>query len=501
VGLLLAASLFFYGFWNPAYVALIGLSIALNFAVGRRIEAHGEARVRRRWLVLGITADLGLLGYFKYSNFLMANLETALGRSLGWAEVTLPIAISFFTFQQIAYLVDTWRGERHAYSPLDYALFVSFFPQLIAGPIVHHRELLPQLADEARMRLRASNLAVGLTIFVAGLFKKTVLADTMASFSTPVFAAAEGDAVLSLVDAWGGALAYTFQIYFDFSGYSDMAVGLARLFGLRLPVNFESPYKATSIIDFWRRWHITLSRFLRDYLYIPLGGNRRGEARRYANLWTTMLLGGLWHGAGWNFLLWGALHGSYLVANHLWRALRAGPARAGRASRAACVVLTFAVTVVAWVPFRAQTHHATQRLWSAMLAPTQLASDGDLARWTHLGKQPEGPDAGLRVPLLDFARSDGRFWILEPLDVDAGGAWWIALCLLLAWCLPNTREWMGAYDYGIETYPAPPSRWARASRLGRWQPHVGWALYTAVLAFAAILAMQGRLSEFIYFQF
>jgi D-alanyl-lipoteichoic acid acyltransferase DltB (MBOAT superfamily) len=494
IAFLLAASLFFYGFWNPAYVALIAFSIAFNFTVGRCIESRTGVRGHRRWLVLGIAVDLGLLGYFKYANFFVANLETLTGRSLGWAEVTLPIAISFFTFQQIAYLVDTWRGERHAYTLLDYALFVSFFPQLIAGPIVHHRELLPQLADGARLRLSASNLSVGLTIFIAGLFKKAVLADTMAGFSTPVFAAAEGDAAIAFVDAWGGALAYTFQIYFDFSGYSDMAIGLARLFGLRLPVNFESPYKAASIIDFWRRWHITLSRFLRDYLYIPLGGNRRGARRRYLNLWATMLLGGLWHGAGWNFLLWGGLHGGYLVANHLWRSWRPDAASASRAVRAACVVLTFASTVIAWVPFRAESQHATQRMWTAMFAPTQLADGGDLASWTHVGKYPEGPEAAPRVPLLDFTHSDARFWILEPLDVDAGGAWWIALCLVLVWALPNTREWMAAYDYGIETYPSPP---ASGVPPARWQPGVGWALYTAVLAFAAILAMQGRLSEFI----
>jgi D-alanyl-lipoteichoic acid acyltransferase DltB (MBOAT superfamily) len=501
---LLTASLFFYGWWNPAYVFLIAVSIAVNFSVARTIERTTGVRARGWLLAGGVGFDLGLLGYFKYANFFVANVETLTGRSFGWIEVALPIAISFFTFQQIAYLVDTWRGQRSGGRLLDYAVFVSFFPQLIAGPIVHHRELLPQLGDERRLRLSRANLSVGLTIFVVGLFKKTVIADTMAGFSTPVFAAAEGDAALIFIDAWGAALAYAFQIYFDFSGYSDMAIGLARMFGLRLPINFESPYKAASIVDFWRRWHITLSRFLRDYLYIPLGGNRLGTGRRYANLWLTMLLGGLWHGAGWNFLLWGGLHGSYLVVNHLWRAVRGASGAAPQPGvRALCVGLTFAVTVVAWVPFRAETGHGSQRMLAAMFAPAALGAGEDIARWTGFRKHPDGPDAELRVPVGDLERSDWRFWILEPFDLELGGAWWIALCMVIVWGLPNTRQWMGPYDPGLATYPAPPSRWAEPDgpRLGRWRPAPGWALFGSLLAFAAVVAIQGRLSEFIYFQF
>jgi len=500
---LFAASLFFYGWWNPAYVGLILGSIALNFGVARRIESSADATRRKHWLYLGVAADLALLGYFKYANFFVENLAVWTGSAVDWVHVTLPIAISFFTFQQIAFLVDTHRGERSGGGLLEYALFVSFFPQLIAGPIVHHRELIPQLSDARALRGSAQNLAVGSTIFFVGLFKKVVIADTMATFATPIFSAADAGATPVMIDAWGAALSYTFQIYFDFSGYSDMAIGLARMFGLQLPTNFESPYKAASIVDFWRRWHITLSRFLRVYLYIPLGGNRRGRSRRYANLWLTMLLGGLWHGAGWNFALWGGLHGGYLIVNHLWRSWRpAGPSsgRSRALRHAACVALTFSVTVVAWVPFRAETHDGSQRILSAMFAPQSLGDHEDLARWTALSKAPDGPDAPRRVDLSDFERSSWRFWILEPFDVELGGFPWIVLCCALVWLFPNTRQWMADYEPGIDTTAGVAHR-APLLPIRRWRPNLAWSVPVAILAFASIVAVQGKLSEFIYFQF
>ena len=282
----------------------------------------------------------------------------------------LPLGISFFTFQKIAYLVDAYRGEVRAGGFLSFALFVTFFPQLIAGPIVHHSEVIPQFGQKSTYRPNLDNLSMGIGIFVLGLAKKTVLADSIATYATPVFRAAQAGADPTLFEAWGGALAYTFQLYFDFSGYSDMAIGLALMFNIRLPINFNSPYKATNIIDFWRRWHITLSRFLRDYLYIPLGGNRHGVARRYANLMLTMLLGGLWHGAGWTFIVWGGLHGIFLVINHFWHALGVGSATTSGArpgsDGSAARTITFLAVMVAWVFFRAEDFDAATRILAGM---------------------------------------------------------------------------------------------------------------------------------------
>src|SRR4051794_2040526 len=350
------ASLIFYGAWKPVYLLVLLASIGCNFWLGLRME---DAARRRRIGTLGVALNLALLAYFKYTDFIFDSLGALTGTPLPFVNVVLPLGISFFTFQQIAYLVDVMRGAKVERDLVSYTLFVSFFPHLIAGPLVHHAEMIPQF-KRARSGRSAVLAARGLSIFAAGLFKKVVIADNLAQFVTPVFAHLDAGGGVTAQWAWLSTLAYTLQIYFDFSGYSDMAIGLALLFGIRLPVNFRSPYKATSIIEFWRRWHITLSRFLRDYLYIPLGGNRLGEQRRYINLLVTMLLGGLWHGAGWNFIIWGGLHGFYLGINHLWRGWRgdAAPLASGAAAAATkilCWAVTFFAVVIAWVFFRAKT--------------------------------------------------------------------------------------------------------------------------------------------------
>jgi len=317
---LLAASLFFYGWWNPVYVVLILFSIIFNYALGLSL-ASGEKK-QRVLLSFGIIVNLSLLAYFKYTVFILDNVYGLLDMNFDLPDIVLPLAISFFTFQQIAYLVDAYQNKTKEYNFLQYSLFVTFFPQLIAGPIVHHREMMTQFAKNSTYCFNAKMLELGLAIFTLGLFKKVVIADGIAAYSTPVFNAATSGMALTFFDSWTGALAYTFQLYFDFSAYSDMAIGIGLMFGIRLPINFFSPYKAVNIIDFWKRWHMTLSRFLRDYLYIPLGGNRKGSTRRYFNLMVTMLLGGLWHGAGWTFIIWGGLHGIYLAINHVWHGLR-----------------------------------------------------------------------------------------------------------------------------------------------------------------------------------
>lgn len=259
-----------------------------------------------------------MLAYFKYTDFLLENFNAIFSSNIPLPQIALPLAISFFTFQQIAYLVDSYRGETKEYNLLDYMLFVTFFPQLIAGPIVHHKEMMPQFASTWNLVKNYKNIALGLFIFSIGLFKKVVIADTFATWATNGFDKAE---VLSFFEAWATSLSYTFQLYFDFSGYTDMAIGIALMFNIRLPINFNSPYKALNIQDFWRRWHITLSRFLRDYVYIPLGGNRVSKYRNYLNLFTVFLIGGLWHGASWMFVIWGALHGAATIIHRIWSEL------------------------------------------------------------------------------------------------------------------------------------------------------------------------------------
>ena len=314
LALLLVASLVFYSYWNPPFFFLILFSILFNYSWGRIIEKtvkhDGKGKI---WLYTGVAVNLLLIAYFKYGNFFMFNVSWLLGKEWVARDIFLPLGISFFTFQQIAYLIDCSRGLAKGHSFTKYALFVTFFPQLIAGPIVRYEDIIPQFSRLRTFAANYRNVAIGLTLLSLGLFKKAVIADT---FSPWVAAAFDNDSPLTLFEAWGGVLSYTFQIYFDFSGYSDMAVGLGKLFNIDIAINFNSPYKALSISDFWRRWHITLSSFLRDYLYIPLGGNRKGEIKRNVNLMATMLLGGLWHGASWNFVFWGGLHGLFLIVNH-----------------------------------------------------------------------------------------------------------------------------------------------------------------------------------------
>ncbi|TCZ52267.1 MBOAT family O-acyltransferase [Roseicella aquatilis] len=360
---MVAASLVFYGWWDPRYVLLVLASIAVNYTLGALIHGAAAPGPRKALLLLGLLLNLGLLGYYKYSGFFLQTLGGLFGVEGVAATLIIPLAISFFTFQQIAYLVETWRGQPPASNLLDYLLFVLFFPHLIAGPITHHTEMLPQFHEAGRGRLPAGFIGMGAAIFVLGMAKKVLIADTVAHFADPVFDAAARGTMLSAADAWMGALAYTLQLYFDFSGYSDMAIGIGLLFGIRFPVNFNSPYKARSIVDFWRRWHISLSAFLRTYLYIPLGGSRAGEARRYANLMATMTLGGLWHGAGWTFLFWGFLHGVYLMANHAWSA-RAGDRL--RLPRGLAWLLTMLGVIVAWVFFRAASFGAALGILGAM---------------------------------------------------------------------------------------------------------------------------------------
>ena len=364
---LVFSSLFFYSWWNIKYLPIILFSILFNFILGNFFLKKRDKIA----LIFGIVVNISLLIYFKYADFFITNIDYALNLNISLLNLTLPLAISFFTFQQISYLVDSYRGETKEYDLLNYALFVTFFPQLIAGPIVHHREMMPQFMKIKNRYINYENISKGFFIFSIGLFKKVIIADTFSIWATNGFDKAID---LNLFEAWATTLSYTFQIYFDFSGYTDMAIGLALLFNIKLPINFNSPYKSTNIQEFWRRWHITLSRFLRDYIYIPLGGNRVDEVRVYFNILVTFIIGGIWHGAGWTFLFWGFLHGLALIIYRLWSRLNI------KLYTFLSWLITFIFINITWVFFRAKEWSDAVKLLSSMFSldnivfPTMLQS-------------------------------------------------------------------------------------------------------------------------------
>jgi D-alanyl-lipoteichoic acid acyltransferase DltB (MBOAT superfamily) len=337
-----------------------------NYLIGNTLNSKKNYKFSKKvLLIFGIVANIAVLAYFKYFDFFIENINLVLSTKIEPLHLLLPLAISFFTFQQISYLVDSYRKETKEYDFLNYALFVTFFPQLIAGPIVHHKEMMPQFAKARNKVKNYRNISIGVFIFSIGLFKKVVIADTFAVWATEGF---DVVTTLSVVEAWIASLSYTFQLYFDFSGYTDMAIGAALLFNIKLPINFNSPYKATSIQDFWRRWHITLSRFLRDYIYIPLGGNRKGEFRTYANLMATFILGGIWHGAGWTFIFWGFLHGMALVIHRAWNKL------GFKLNSLLAWFITFNFINISWVFFRAKEWDDAIRVLSAMFNFSSIIS-------------------------------------------------------------------------------------------------------------------------------
>ncbi len=468
IGWLVLCSFVYYGWWDVRYVLLLTVLIIVNYLLGRQLGLESRPGWRKVLLVAGVVFNLCVLVYFKYANFFITTVNAVSGTSLHIGQIILPLGISFFTFQKIAYLVDAFRQQAPPYRFLDFCLFVMFFPQLIAGPITHHQEIMPQFNDKRRLRLTSYNMAAGISLFVIGLFKKVVLADGMAPYASPVFDAAAHGTAIGFGDAWVAALSYTLQLYFDFSGYSDMAIGLARMFGIRLPVNFDSPYKAHDIIDFWRRWHITLSRFLRDYLYISLGGNRRGPLRRYVNLMLTMLLGGLWHGAGWTFVFWGVLHGMYLVINHAWRRLR-GIGRREDVRAAAWMLwpgrlLTFLAVVVAWVFFRAAGFGAAWKILRGLSGFEGFAMHARFSN-SHAGYS-------------------------------------IAILLLVVWFCPNSQEIMRRVRpvIGQERGDGEADRPTSLVAYLTWVPGTAWAIAIAI-ATAIALVHLSQVSEFIYYQF
>lgn len=489
---LVLSSLFFYGWWNPAYVMLLLVSIIYNYALGLWIIKAGikQDEVRqKRLLIMAVAANLLLLGYYKYAKFFLSSVNSLAGMHLSLGEIILPLGISFFTFTQIAFLVDAYYGKVQDYNFISYMLFVTYFPHLIAGPILHHKEMIPQFRNKHILNFRLQLFVMGLSVFFIGLFKKVVIANTLATYATPVFNVANsGLTAITFFSAWGGAVAYAFQIYYDFSGYCDMAIGISLFFGIRLPLNFYSPYKATNIIDFWRRWHMTLSRFLRDYLYIPLGGNRKGKARRYINLVVTMLLGGLWHGAAWTFIIWGGLHAFYLLINHAWLSLRGAigmnPDSSSWIGCWIARIVTFMAVTVAWVFFRAENIDAAVKILRGMtglngfILPTKL------------------------LPILNYIGSFGAYledygvkFIYDPV-FDLRGYPLLLVLLVFTWFAPNTQQFMGRYKTTVNVSEGASicSPWLQ------WRPSRCSAVFTALLTCLALLGLN-EVSEFLYFQF
>lgn len=451
--LLVIASLIFYGWWNPIYLPLILISATANFIVGRHLTRSCHTRLHTKVsLVIGILLNVSLLGYYKYADFFIANLNHFTAIDFPLLHIVLPLAISFFTFQQISYLVDSYRGEVEETHFISYLLFVCFFPQLIAGPIVHHKQMMPQFAAMNNQSVNYDNFAKGLYIFLIGLCKKIIIADEFAAIASEGFASADS---LTTIEAWGTSLAYTLQLYFDFSAYCDMAIGVALFFNIKLPINFNSPYKALTIQDFWRRWHITLSNFLRDYVYISFGGSRGSTGRTLNNLFLTFVIGGIWHGAGWTFIVWGAMHGTALCIHRLW--MQSGI----QLHRFIAWFITFNFVNVAWVYFRAENINDANNVILAMTGKNGLVVTHELSPYLGwLSQQSFFPE---EMPTLSgFSQTE----IL-----------WIMLFLLVCVFHSNSIEMK-------DRLTANASSMAFASAIGIW----------------SILNIN-RVSEFIYFNF
>jgi alginate O-acetyltransferase complex protein AlgI len=414
---LVVASLGFYGYWNVLYLPLIILSMVINYYLGCLLADPDKIMKkvkRKRLLIFGVSLNLGALAYFKYTDFLIENINYLTAGHWPTLNIILPLAISFFTFQQIAYLVDSYKKETREYNVLNYAIFVCFFPQLIAGPIVHHKEMMPQFENRDNRFFDYKNIALGMFIFSIGFFKKVVIADRLSSTVAKGFDHAQ---VLNFLEGWVTSLSYTFQIYFDFSGYTDMAIGAALLFNIRLPINFNSPYKALDIQDFWRRWHMTLSRFLRDYIYIPLGGNRYGDLITYRNIFITFVLGGIWHGAAWTFVIWGALHGFALIVHRFWKSLGL------RMPTILAWFITFQFVNVTWVFFRATSWESAFKVLKGMFGG-EIVIHTKYAAWFGFLV-----DNGFRV---------GN--ILENLGTGIKSVLWLAPLLFIVLFFRNSHE-------------------------------------------------------------
>jgi alginate O-acetyltransferase complex protein AlgI len=510
LGWLILASLVFYAWWRPINVLIIAPSIAVNFALARillRLNGReGSEGASKAVLLLGIAFNLVFLGFFKYVDFISTALNDVFGSNLVLRHIILPLGISFITFQKIAFLVDVHAGRVRSVTLRDYCIFVLFFPQLVAGPIVHYREMMPQF-HSATCRLSKENIAVGLTLLAFGLFKKIVFADNLALFVTPIYEHSASGGRTSFLMAWMAAVGFTLQIYFDFSGYTDMALGLARFFGIRLPQNFDSPLRASSIIDFWLRWHMTLTRFLTAYVYNPLAlsltrrrlgkglsglGGRNTTVGAFAYLLmfptvVTMFLSGLWHGAGYGFIVWGLLHGFYISVNHAWRIIAArrwaDKRKYDRVMTPAGLVLTLLSVTSAMIFFRSPT----------------IASAADMVKGL-IGLNGVGLPENLLAQLGSLGgRLRAAGVVAESLSIQdfAKTVIWIAVLMFIALACPNTLQLLARYEPALGVTPQKAKFPFSAVQ---WNPSLPWAIAVSAIAGIAIISMGGP-SEFLYWQF
>lgn len=476
---LIFCSIFFYAWWEVSYLIFLTASIVINYEIVKQFRNEHSYFMAKTWLRLGFIFNLGLLAYFKYSNFFIDIINSLYHTQTSFNKIGLPLAISFVTFQQIAFLVDEYRNSKSSFTFAQYTLFITFFPQLIAGPIVYLSKIIPQYTTRLGLCVTSRSLSLGLSLFCFGLFKKVIIADSFEPYSQDVFSAAYHQAQLTFIEAWGGALCYSFQLYFDFSGYSDMAIGLARMFNIVLPINFDSPYKSKSIIEFWRRWHITLSDFLKNYLYIPLGGNRLGVIRKNVNLLITMLLGGLWHGAGYTFIIWGFMHGIALVVNHLWhdmlQKVQLDSLFNLRLYKIVAQLLTFIFVVYAWVFFRANDLDSALLIVKAMSKVNGLVLPEHYYHFLYrLGFSPEW--------LPGSMGTIGYFKGTKELLLLACG-------FCLAWALPNTKSLFLSGSYS-----------QKGGDSLTWSPSVIWSGLIALMSVAILLNLT-KMSTFLYYQF
>ncbi len=440
IGWLTVASLIFYSYWNINYLPLILISMVFNYTVGYTLSHPSALKINRKLvLMIGLIGNIGLLSYYKYFDFLINNINAVFHSGFDTLKIMLPLGISFFTFTQIAYLVDAYRKEVSEYDFLNYGLFVTFFPHLIAGPILHHSEMMPQFADIRKKIINHKNISKGLFLISIGLFKKVLIADFLSPFVIGIF---DSVATPDFFEAWVGCLSYSFQLYFDFSGYCDMALGIALLFNIALPVNFNSPYKSQNIQEFWRRWHMTLSRFLKNYIYIPLGGNRIGEFKTYRNLFVTFLIGGIWHGANWTFIIWGVLHGLGACVNRLWKKLNINM------NKYLAIFITFIFLNFTWMFFRAPSIHRAIELLKSLIGLN--------------GINP------LVINKLRFTFENGN--IKLSLFLFAG-------CIIMSFFMKNSMEWVE-----------------------KFKPSKIYFIVT-ILLFVLSVSSMNKVSEFLYFQF
>jgi len=503
---LTSSSLFFYGWWNPPYVILILVSIIFNYFFGLHLSKGDKLFGGNQKILLfcGIFYNLALIGYFKYSSFFVNTISGATGFDFQMGTIILPLGISFFTFQQIAFLIDAYRGETKAYSFSHYCLFVTFFPQLIAGPIVHHNDMMPQF--EARKKnISWENISKGITIFFMGLFKKVIIADHMAVYASPIFDSAEANFTLTFFEAWKGVLAFSYQLYFDFSGYSDMAIGLGLLFGISLPINFNSPYKARNIIDFWRRWHITLTSFFNSYLYnvvaVPLTRysliNRLSKLKiffftAFLPTMLTFCMVGLWHGAGWTFILFGAFHGLLLVANHGYRSIRKAFGLGKNSSHILTLIfyhiLTYFFIVIGWMFFRSESFNGLLNLFEAI-----SGGNGVVLPYNYLNYL--NYLFGFGTFLADLGVRFVPYNIGIPYFGGIHEFKFIIILFLFTLCLPNTQQIMRYLNEGSNG-----KNELMISRKLYWKPSTFWAMVMVVVTLYAVLNLSNA-TEFLYYQF